>query len=246
MSAIRKTPPPEPDPEVIARFVRQLSSVAHIKSIPRLFIGWRRPIFFLPPEPHIRWSQVVVSPAFRKTRDSTTHTRYRLWRGTYSKAPTGGEIHAGYDYMRAFAKHIEYNNRSSHWGYDPSKQVWVRKGRNPMAKVILPALSSLASGKVGDIVFMRRGGANIARIRVKPSNPNSPAQQVTRGNLSGLATAWKQAGSTGSVSLVKAPSTPVSFNYLTLAEKHTWPSFQAFVGQNVSRLSAGDNPIRTP
>jgi hypothetical protein len=115
-----------------------------------------------------------------------------------------------------------------------------------MAKVILPALSSLASGKVGDIVFMRRGGQNIARIRVKPSNPNSPAQQVTRANLAGLATAWKQAGNTGSVPLVKAPSTPVSFNYLTVAEKAAWPSFQSFVGQNVRALSAGNDPIRTP
>ena len=115
-----------------------------------------------------------------------------------------------------------------------------------MAKVILPALSSIASGKVGDIVFMRRGGQNIARIRVKPSNPNSPAQQVTRGNLSGLATAWKQVGNTGSVTLVKAPSTPVSFNYLTEDERAAWPSFQAFIGQNLRALSSGNDPIRTP
>lgn len=63
-----------------------------------------------------------------------------------------------------------------------------------MAKVILPALSGQASGKIGDVVFFRRHGTNVARIRVKPSNPKTIKQQVVRHNLSALAQAWKGNG----------------------------------------------------
>jgi len=63
-----------------------------------------------------------------------------------------------------------------------------------MAKVNIPLLSGSASGKLGDIVFFRRYGQNIARARVKPSNPNTLKQQVVRYNLSALSQAWKGAG----------------------------------------------------
>jgi len=63
-----------------------------------------------------------------------------------------------------------------------------------MAKLNIPALSGTASGKIGDIVFFRRFGTNIARIRVKPANPNTPKQQVVRYNLSALSQAWKGSG----------------------------------------------------
>ena len=64
-----------------------------------------------------------------------------------------------------------------------------------MAKVRIPALSGIASGKIGDLVFFRRFGQDIARIRVKPANPRTPKQQTVRYNLSALSQAWKGNGS---------------------------------------------------
>jgi len=52
-----------------------------------------------------------------------------------------------------------------------------------MAKVSIPALSGTASGKIGDVVFFRRWGQDIARIRVKPANPRTFKQQTVRHNL---------------------------------------------------------------
>lgn len=63
-----------------------------------------------------------------------------------------------------------------------------------MAKVNMPSLSQVASGKVGDVVFFRRWGTNVARIRVKPANPRTIKQQVVRHNLSVLSQAWKGSG----------------------------------------------------
>ena len=63
-----------------------------------------------------------------------------------------------------------------------------------MAKVNIPLLSGIASGKLGDVVFFRRWGSNIARVRVKPANPRTPLQQLVRYNLSALAQAWKGSG----------------------------------------------------
>ena len=63
-----------------------------------------------------------------------------------------------------------------------------------MAKVNMPVLSQVASGKVGDVVYFRRWGRNIARVRVKPANPRTLKQQVVRHNLSALSQAWKGSG----------------------------------------------------
>ena len=63
-----------------------------------------------------------------------------------------------------------------------------------MAKVTMPALSQGASGKVGDVVFFRRWGSNVARIRVKPANPRTFKQTTVRHNLSALSQAWKGSG----------------------------------------------------
>jgi len=149
-----------------------------------------------------------------------------------------------------------------------------------MAKVRTPLLSGIASGKLGDIVFFRRWGENIARIRVKPANPNTPKQQTVRYNLSALSQAWK-----GSGDLVKQDDangtitgTPnalyvmlrkwdmntnsyveVAFVVLSDAERQAWIDYAintlkkpsawgrlAFIGENISRLMANLDPIRTP
>lgn len=63
-----------------------------------------------------------------------------------------------------------------------------------MAKVDGPLFSLGASGKFGDVVFMRRGGQNVARVRVTPKNPNSPLQQATRLNLGNLSKIYNGGG----------------------------------------------------
>ncbi|WP_340691125.1 hypothetical protein [Hydrogenobacter thermophilus] len=120
-----------------------------------------------------------------------------------------------------------------------------------MSKIILPLMSASASGKFGDIVFLRRFGENIARIRVKPSNPNTPAQQTVRHNLSALSQAWKGSGdmvlvdSDGSITGTAGASyvklrkwnpttktyTEVSFKVLTNTEKQAWQTYASNQGK---------------
>jgi hypothetical protein len=64
-----------------------------------------------------------------------------------------------------------------------------------MAKVVMPLLSGEVHGKVGDIVFFKRYGMQLARMRTKPSNPKTEKQMAVRTNLSGLSKLWKGEGS---------------------------------------------------
>lgn len=119
-----------------------------------------------------------------------------------------------------------------------------------MAKIIMPLLSGSAQGKFGDIVFFRRFGENIARIRVKPTNPNTPAQQVVRHNLSALSQAWKGSGDLvqtddDSGTITGTPNaqyvvlrkwngtsyTEVPFIVLTMTEKGQWQSYAMHHGK---------------
>lgn len=140
-----------------------------------------------------------------------------------------------------------------------------------MAKVILPALSGQARGKIGDIVFFTRYGQQIARVRVKPTNPNTMLQQITRHNLKALSQAFKGSGDAvftrqdGSqyVVLKKYDTETQSwvdteFNILTSTEKQAWElegqrrkGYKAygrltFIGDNIRLLKQGQNPKRTP
>jgi hypothetical protein len=63
-----------------------------------------------------------------------------------------------------------------------------------MAKVRMPLLSGEVRGKVGEVVFFRRYGVQLARIRTKPSNPRTEKQMAVRTNLGGLAKLWKGEG----------------------------------------------------
>jgi len=141
-----------------------------------------------------------------------------------------------------------------------------------MAKVRLPALSGIASGKLGDVVFYRRWGTDVVRLRVKPANPNTQMQQLVRWNLSALSQAWKGSGDKvmddgqGNLYVVLKlydPNTQtvsdVNFNVLTDAERQSWIDYATnvlkkpqaygrlrFIGDNNSRLRYGQQPIRVP
>jgi len=120
-----------------------------------------------------------------------------------------------------------------------------------MAKVNMPLWSGVGKGKLGDIVFMRRLGKNVVRIKVRPANPKTQKQQIIRDNMKALTTAWKMAGQTGSVTLKKVDrsatpwtTTDVTFDYLTEAEKATWHYIWDFTGENMRRLLNNQDPVR--
>ncbi len=130
-----------------------------------------------------------------------------------------------------------------------------------MAKVRMPLLSGEVSGKVGDIVFFRRYGTQLARMRTKPSNPRTEKQMAVRQNLSGLSKLWK---GEGNITLKKYnPTTGMWDNVvvkdpLTEAEKQAWEDEARrmgkpmqfarllFIGDNAERLARGMDIKRMP
>lgn len=71
-----------------------------------------------------------------------------------------------------------------------------------MALVSGPALSLAASGSVGNITFFKgRGGRQIARLRTKPSNPNSPLQSAARQSLGNLAKVYSGGGTPSTLTI---------------------------------------------
>jgi len=120
-----------------------------------------------------------------------------------------------------------------------------------MAKVSMPLWSGTGKGKLGDIVFMRRLGKNVVRVKVTPANPKTQKQQIIRDNMKALTTAWKMVGQTGSVTLKKVDrsttpwtTTEVTFDYLTESEKATWHYIWDFTGENMRRLLSNQDPVR--
>jgi len=127
-----------------------------------------------------------------------------------------------------------------------------------MAKVNLPALSGEARGKIGDIVFMKRYGTQIARIRTKPANPRTEKQMIVRGNLGSLSDAWK-----GEDVVLKKYDpqngiAEVHFQGLSDTEREAWMEYAMrqnkpkqfarilFIGENQRRLMKNQDPIRVP
>jgi hypothetical protein len=128
-----------------------------------------------------------------------------------------------------------------------------------MAKVVMPLLSGQVRGKIGDIVFFKRYGKQLARMRVYPTNPKTEKQVVVRTNLSGLSKMWKGEdavlkkynSSTGSYDTITATA-------LTAAEKGAWETHATslgkpkiygrllFIGVNIHRLLTGYDVKRTP
>jgi len=137
-----------------------------------------------------------------------------------------------------------------------------------MAIVTLPLLSQVVRGKLGDVVFFRRGdfGINVARIRVKPQNPNTANQQAVRHNLGTLSDIW-QSGEAAGKTLYKYDSATSSWVAITIdstetftdTEKNAWKNYSttsnkgyqltgrlAFISVNLTRLKAGQNPLKDP
>jgi hypothetical protein len=130
-----------------------------------------------------------------------------------------------------------------------------------MAKVVMPLLSGEVRGKVGDIVFFRRYGMQLARMRTKPSNPKTEKQMAVRTNLAGLSKLWK---GEGNITLKKYNPTTGAWDdvmvvdALTDTEKQAWengarmkgkPMVYArlmFIGVNAERLAMGQDIKRTP
>jgi len=136
-----------------------------------------------------------------------------------------------------------------------------------MAKVDLPLLSGNASGKFANIVFFKRGGLSIARIKVKPSNPNTEKQQIIRSNLKGLGALWKNAGQDYTATLYKRVYDSQNNTYTyqevqvnaqninkdawkncTVYNKNGYPlkGYQVFASTNLRRLMNGEDFAPTP
>jgi hypothetical protein len=130
-----------------------------------------------------------------------------------------------------------------------------------MAKVNMPLLSGEVHGKVGEIVFFKRYGKQLARMRVIPTNPRTEKQTAIRQDLSGLSKLWK---GEDSITLKKYNLATGQYdsivvdNGLTEAEKEAWrvyatkkgkPSIYGrllFIGENIRRLVSGLDIIRRP
>jgi len=130
-----------------------------------------------------------------------------------------------------------------------------------MAKVVMPLLSGEVRGKVGDIVFFRRYGMQLARMRTKPSNPRTEKQMAVRQNLSGLSKLWK---GEGNITLKKYNPTTMAWDDVVVedglndTERMAWmeearrrgkPMIYGrlmFIGENAKRLSEGMDIGRMP
>lgn len=138
-----------------------------------------------------------------------------------------------------------------------------------MAKVNLPLMSGTVRGKIGDVVFMRRGdfGISVARIRTKPANPRTEKQVAVRHNIKTLSGIWAGTISAGGATLYKFDTVSRTYTPVTLSptesftdvERNAWKTYTtvshqgyrlvgklAFLSVNLKRLSEGLNPLKTP
>jgi hypothetical protein len=127
-----------------------------------------------------------------------------------------------------------------------------------MAKVVMPLLSGEVRGKVGDIVFFKKNGLQLARMRSTPTNPKTPKQMAIRENLGGLSKLWK---GQGNITLKKFNPATGEFDDVVIAtglteeERMAWVNAGKskamegrllFIGVNISGLNMGEDFKRTP
>lgn len=118
-----------------------------------------------------------------------------------------------------------------------------------MAKITMPLLSGQVRGKLGDIVFFRRNGKNLARVKTIPANPRTVKQETIRYNTTALSRIWK---GENNVTVKKVTSLEpftvtdvVVENGLTTEEKNTWIAMYDFLGVNQKRLWNNLNIVKT-
>jgi hypothetical protein len=130
-----------------------------------------------------------------------------------------------------------------------------------MAMIIMPLLSGEVHGKVGQIVFFKRYGVQLARIRTKPINPNTPKQMAVRSNLAGTSKLWK---GEGTITLKKYNPADQTWEDVTIeeglsdTEREAWMEEARrrgkplpfarllFIGENAKRLAEGMDIKRVP
>jgi len=121
-----------------------------------------------------------------------------------------------------------------------------------MARVSLPLMSGEARGKIGNVVFFKRNGKQLARIKTVPANPKSPKQIAIRENLAGLSRIFK---GKGNITLRKPDGVIVVESGLTEEEKRLWiekgreigrDGRLLFIGKNLERLNNNLDFIRIP
>lgn len=130
-----------------------------------------------------------------------------------------------------------------------------------MAKVVMPLLSGEVRGKVGDIVFFKRYGIQLARMRSIPTNPRTERQTAVRTNLAELSKLWK-----GEVPVYLKKYNPTSGGFETVTvntalnddEKMEWENYAVskgkpriygrllFIGENLALLISGNDIKRIP
>jgi hypothetical protein len=135
-----------------------------------------------------------------------------------------------------------------------------------MAKVIMPLLSGEVSGKIGDIVFFKKFGKQVARRRVIPANPKTAMQTAIRNNLKALVRMFLGKSDTVTLHKIdKSTNPPTITNVqnvekLTDTEKNAWieagkqyfqgtgvfPGMVYFTKINVNRLSNNQGIVRLP
>jgi len=124
-----------------------------------------------------------------------------------------------------------------------------------MAKVNLPLLSGEVRGKIGNVIFFKRNGKQLARVRTIPSNPRSEKQMAVRNNMAGLSKLFK---GEGNITLRKPDGFIVVENGLTEEERRMWKEFSKsrsdglndgrllFIGKNLERLNNNLDFMRIP
>lgn len=101
-----------------------------------------------------------------------------------------------------------------------------------MAKTTAPLFGFSAQGSVGEsITFSQWRGVSYAKRYTKPANPNTSAQQVTRGIFATLNAFWKL-----------APAGMVN-TWTAFSKGRSFVNRNAFVGQNVRLLRNGGAPV---
>jgi len=111
-------------------------------------------------------------------------------------------------------------------------------------KIKFSAIVSDARGKIGGNVFSRNKAGAYVRTFVKPTNPNSAAQQIIRNRIQGLVTGWRALSDA-----VRLGWNQTTHNFPQsnkLGETFYLTGQQLFTKFNSNRLAFGEAAATTP